>query len=135
MKSKEKLMKLIQAPKFVIRLTYVGLILILSLGCQNKKESLYILFEPNKLHMNIYDDNCYKFWINEEEYILFTPKEQSLFLKQNKLNHKIVDIKWLSQTYQDDYLKIMKSPSIFIVERSGLDSLKITPVIPNEGTE
>lgn len=126
-----------QGIRLASKLLYSGLILILLLyyGCSKKEDSLYILFEKNNPHMYMSGEASYKFWVNEEEFFLFEPKDKYRLSKQTDIKEKIVDIEWLSKTYRHDSQKVIKCLNVYIVEKIGADSVRIIPVKVYEGTE
>lgn len=143
-KSNEKLMKSMRERRNVIesirRVFFTILVLVgSSWGCKSQsKDTLYILFEKDKPHMmfmEMKDDDHYAFWVSESLYLGFRPIGAAASSKYQTIGKEMKDISWIRDLTKSKHTQIKRCPNIFIVEKIGNDSLKLTPVKAFEAIE
>lgn len=124
-----------------IRMAFFAMLIIVgsSWGCKSQaKDTLYILFEKDKPYMMVMkekDDHHYAFWVSESFYLGFRPIGTAAFSKYQTIGKEMKDISWIRDLTKSRHTQIKKCPNIFIVEKIGNDSLKLTPVKVFEAIE
>ena len=124
-----------------IRIAFISMLLTLGSfwACQSQsKDTLYILFEKDRPHMMFMeekDDDHYAFWVRDYRYFGFEPKGKPKFSKSSSVKREIFNYSMLKEKSKNQSEMILKCPNIFIVEKIGNDSLKITPVKVFEAIE
>lgn len=126
--------------KYVIKL-FLVIFLVVSVfsDCRGQKiNKLYILFELKENKMMIMkekESTHYAFFFSKSYYWGFEPTGLSKFILKSEIHHEIVNFDWLDQKYKFQSQLILKCPDIFVVEKIGKDTLKITPVRVFEAIE
>lgn len=124
-----------------IRIAFISMLLTVGSlwACKSQsKDTLYLLFEKDKPHMmfmEMKDDEHYAFWLSESRYFGFRPIGTASFSKYQTIGKEMKDIGWIRDLTKSKHTQIKKCPNIFIVEKIGNDSLKLTPAKVFEAIE